>query len=122
MADGNVDRSGDYRRCGSDLYLLAAGNGASIGSTGYVPEADLDVDGEVGASDYAVLRFIGCPADLNCNDIVDDADFEIFAAAYEDVISIGGDFDGDGLTVDADFEYFAASYSTLVCAENAPPF
>ena len=57
---------------------------------------------------------LACAADLNVDGFVDDADFVIFAAAYEDLISPIGDFNGDDFTDDADFVIFAAAYEALL--------
>jgi hypothetical protein len=64
-----------------------------------------------------------CPADLNADNLVDDADFQIFAASYnsllcnDPVVAPGcpGDLDLDGLTNDDDFTIFAAAYNELLC-------
>jgi hypothetical protein len=64
-----------------------------------------------------------CPADLDGNTLVDDADFIIFAAAYnildcaEPAMPAGcpGDLDTDAFVDDADFSIFAAAYDALVC-------
>lgn len=53
-------------------------------------------------------------ADLNTDGFVDDSDFVIFAAAYEELISTVGDFNNDGFTDDADFVIFAAAYEALL--------
>lgn len=67
-----------------------------------------------------------CVADMNFDGIVDDADYVIFAAAYntlqcpldenENPISgCAGDLDGDGDIDDDDFVLFAIAYNLLVC-------
>lgn len=64
-----------------------------------------------------------CIGDLNVDGFVDDADFVIFAAAYEildcaDPIMPPGcwsDFNGDGFVDDADFVIFAGAYEALLC-------
>lgn len=66
---------------------------------------------------------VRCPADLNADGLVDDADFQIFAASYnsllcnDPVVAPGcpGDLDLDGLTNDDDFTIFAAAYNELLC-------
>lgn len=65
----------------------------------------------------------GCPADLNQDGFVDDADFSIFVVAYNildcaDPSMPGGcpaDLNGDDLVDDADFVQFVAAYNELVC-------
>ena len=64
-----------------------------------------------------------CPGDLNGDDFVDDADFAIFAAAYElfDCASpsmpvpCASDLTGEGFVDDADFVVFAEGYESFVC-------
>ncbi|MBX3387958.1 MAG: immunoglobulin domain-containing protein [Phycisphaeraceae bacterium] len=71
----------------------------------------------------AVLAATCCPADLNNDLVVDDADFELFVAAYNTLVCgspempIGcqADFNGDGLVDDTDFVYFVIAYNELAC-------
>lgn len=64
-----------------------------------------------------------CRADLNGDNAVDDADFVLFAAAYNilDCADPGmpagcpADLNGDGFVDDADFVLFAAAYNELLC-------
>jgi hypothetical protein len=56
-----------------------------------------------------------CPADLNADGVVDDADFVVFVEAYEFLTTPAGDFDFDGVTGDGDFVVFVAGYDALVC-------
>lgn len=64
-----------------------------------------------------------CPGDLNGDDQVDDADFVIFAAAYNTLdcadpampAGCPADLNGDGVVDDADFVLFVAAYNELVC-------
>ncbi len=64
-----------------------------------------------------------CVGDLNGDGLVDDADFVIFAAAYDILICptdprftcCPADFNGDGLVDDADFVLFANAYDDLLC-------
>lgn len=64
-----------------------------------------------------------CPADLNHDGFVEDADFAIFASAY-DLFDCSGpampagcpaDLNGDGFVEDSDFAIFAAAYDAFVC-------
>lgn len=65
-----------------------------------------------------------CPADLTGEGFVEDADFVIFAGAYnlldcaDPTMPIGcpADFNLDGFVDDADFVIFAAAYDALVCS------
>lgn len=66
-----------------------------------------------------------CQGDLNNDAFVDDADFTIFASAYNDLLcpTLGNSFpagcpadlNADGVVDDADFTYFAKAYDTLLC-------
>jgi len=66
-----------------------------------------------------------CPADLNHDDVVDDADFVIFVPAYNlldcaDPSMPAGcpaDMNRDGVVDDADFVIFLAQYNELICPE-----
>lgn len=66
---------------------------------------------------------VTCPADLNADGVVDDADFSVFVGSYnalvcdDPVVAPGcpGDLDLDGLTNDADFVIFAQAYNELLC-------
>ncbi|MBY0112943.1 MAG: hypothetical protein K2Y21_08985 [Phycisphaerales bacterium] len=79
---------------------------------------------------YAVALSMtpACPADLNNDDQVDDADFVIFAAAYntldcaDPVMAAGcpADLNIDGFVNDADFVSFATAYNELVCPGPGP--
>ncbi len=69
-----------------------------------------------GASSYSFTVVPGpCPADLNNDNSVDDADFVIFAGYYEQLVTFGGDINGDGVTDDTDFVLFSDGYNTLTC-------
>lgn len=58
-------------------------------------------------------------ADLNSDGFVDDGDFVIFAACYDQFIAAGGcedaDFNADGFVDDTDFVAFAAQYDAFTC-------
>ncbi len=60
-----------------------------------------------------------CAADFNCDAQVDDADFVIFAGAYNDLTIPPAnpicDLNGDGLVEDSDFVIFVAAYNDLLC-------
>jgi hypothetical protein len=56
-----------------------------------------------------------CPADLNFDGFVDDADFSIFAKAYDRLTTTDGDLNVDRFTDDADFSIFAVAYDALLC-------
>lgn len=56
-----------------------------------------------------------CPADLNADGVVDDADFVVFVEAYEFLTTPAGDFNYDAITEDLDFQIFLRAYEDLVC-------
>ncbi len=64
-----------------------------------------------------------CRADLSCDHLVDDADFAIFAVAYdildcadpEMAAGCPSDLNGDHLVDDADFSVFVLAYDALLC-------
>jgi hypothetical protein len=73
----------------------------------------------------ATLAVIGtcCPGDLTLDGVVDDADFERFAAAY-DILDCNApqmlagcdaDLNSDRIVDDADFGVFVAAYDLLIC-------
>jgi hypothetical protein len=70
---------------------------------------------------YSNIEIASCPADLNGDDVVDDADFVIFAAAYNALLCpdapapCNADLNGDNFVDDADFVIFAAAYNELIC-------
>ena len=84
-----------------------------------------------GPSTFGELRFEGCHAvglrsclaDLNLDNVVDDADFVEFAAAYsvllcDDLslpIGCPADLDDDWVVDDSDFVRFADAYEQLLC-------
>ena len=72
------------------------------------------------ASRYVYGRAI-CGGDLNGDGLVDDADFVLFVAFYNDLVApggawTGGDLNGDDTSDDADFVIFAANYDELLCS------
>jgi len=71
-------------------------------------------------ADYAVV-LAPCPGDLNNDRQVDDADFTIFASAYDSLecppspASCPADLNGDTVVDDSDFVLFALAYNQLIC-------
>lgn len=74
------------------------------------------------ASIYIALG-AGCPADLNVDGVVDDADFVVFLPMYNLVdcadpaapFGCTADLNGDGFVDDADFQVFVQGYNQLIC-------
>lgn len=62
-----------------------------------------------------------CLADFNSDSLVDDADFSIFAVAYDELLCpemplpCPCDINKDGYVDDFDFQLFAVAYNDLVC-------
>ena len=64
-----------------------------------------------------------CPADLNNDGFVEDADFSIFVVAYnildcadpEMPFECPADLNADGFVDDADFVLFVSAYNELLC-------
>lgn len=79
--------------------------------------------GVCGGSVTAPARVIVCRADLTCDASVDDADFVVFAGAYnllvcdDPAMPVGcpADLNADGVVDDSDFVLFASAYNTLLC-------
>ncbi len=94
----------------------------SLGSNGtWAFQADLN---NFSTTAICVATIEGdCPADLNSDGLVEDADFVIFLAAYnildclDPAMSLGcpADLNGDAVVDDADFVAFLAAYNELVC-------
>lgn len=73
----------------------------------------------------ATVSLIGgpCPADLNGDRLVDDADFSVFANGYNILdcaassmpVGCPADLNLNGVVDDTDFTLFVPSYNTLIC-------
>jgi len=71
----------------------------------------------------AFVQLNTCPADLNLDNQVDDADFVLFAQAYDLLdcsdpampVGCSADLNDDGFVSDPDFVLFAHAYDTLLC-------
>ncbi|MBX3390965.1 MAG: carbohydrate-binding protein [Phycisphaeraceae bacterium] len=90
----------------SDGFVLCVPSGATaVGKTGDAPGV------------------CGCSGDLNDDNLVDDADFVVFAAAYnlldcadpEMPAGCPADLNTDSQVDDADFVMFVAAYNLLIC-------
>ncbi len=99
---------------------LASVNGASDGVYDCIVDAGL---GACGGNATAPARVIVCRADLTCDAAVDDADFVVFAGAYNILVcddpamptDCPADLNADAVVDDADFVLFAGAYNTLLC-------
>lgn len=77
-------------------------------------DADGNIGGDMSDFDF-VIAGTPCPSDLNLDGYVDDGDFTLFAAAYDNFTDAAGDLNGDGYTDDADFVIFATAYDAFTC-------
>ncbi|MBS0187599.1 MAG: hypothetical protein JSS51_05990 [Planctomycetes bacterium] len=119
FGDVNLDRRTDI----NDFNIWAANyNSGSLVSPAGWAKGDVSGNGKVFDEDYHTLMANrSCPADLNNDGFVDDADFVAFAAAYNELIcpTLPGlcmaDLNDDGVVEDADFVIFAAAYDALLC-------
>lgn len=92
--------------------MLAGGGRAVIG---IVDDAD-----PISVNRVVAFRLLGteasaCPADLNDDGVVDNADFVRFAQSYNLLLDPVGDLDFDGLCDASDFVLFASAYNDFVC-------
>lgn len=94
----------------------------SLGSNGtWAFQADLDNFSSTAIFVATIERV--CPADLNGDELVEDADFVIFLGAYnildclDPAMAAGcpADLNGDAVVDDGDFVVFLAAYNELVC-------
>ncbi len=107
-----LDRFGDAI---SNYYVLELAGGLSRdGQTILVLYSSPLWYGD-GAAIVTLPDWAPCPADLNFDGFVDDADFSIFAKAYDRLTTTDGDLNVDQFTDDADFSVFAVAYDILVC-------
>ena len=86
--------------------------------------SSLSTAGERGSPGrFASVSCSPCPADLNQDGQVDDADFSVFAVAYDildcadPAMSAGckSDLNKDGVVDDMDFQLFVVAYDVLIC-------
>jgi hypothetical protein len=106
----------DFSPTGGPLQFgFYSSNGGSGGSFA------ISAEGRIDNFFLRVLRT--CSGDFNVDGVVDDADFQIFAVAYnildcEDPDMPGGcpaDLNTDGFVDDLDFQAFAVAYDRLIC-------
>lgn len=76
-----------------------------------------------GSTSTAAVVVKGCLSDLNGDDVTDDADYLLFAAAYDVMVCADAgmsegcpaDLNGDGVVDDADFSLFVVGYARMGC-------
>ncbi|MBL8876140.1 MAG: esterase-like activity of phytase family protein [Phycisphaerae bacterium] len=94
--------------------------GPKLASGGYALLGIIDDDDPISVNRVVSFRLTGdvdstCPADLNEDGIVDDADFIRFAQSYDLLLDPVGDLNLDEATDDQDFVLFASAYDQLLC-------
>jgi hypothetical protein len=88
-----------------------------------VASYDCVIDGPCEPATTAPATLALCPADLDCNTLVDDEDFQIFVAAYNILdcadpsmpAGCPSDLNADAIVDDLDFQVFVLAYKALVC-------
>lgn len=79
--------------------------------------------GDAVVSQFAFTQVARCPADLNNDAQVDDADFQVFVVAYDTLdcaesqmpFGCPSDFNYDRVVDDRDFQTFVVAYDALLC-------
>ncbi len=111
---------------GSGLFEGTTSNptatGAAVYNYGSADAATGFTYGPIGVR-FAFTPRAFCPADLNNDGVVDDQDFQIFAAAYNILDCTDGsmpfgcpsDLNFDRVVEDVDFQIFVVAYNELVC-------
>ncbi|MFO0859745.1 MAG: hypothetical protein U0570_04250 [Phycisphaerales bacterium] len=107
------------------VYITAIPTGANIAQANlaatYDGHAYVRSSADFSGSEPLFIRL--CTADLNGDELVDDADFSSFVVAYnlldcaDPAMTAGcpSDLNSDGLVDDADFSVFIVAYNELVC-------
>lgn len=82
----------------------------------------VDVPGDFVSRQFVVRIPTPCPADLSLDRVVDDADFVLFIAAYDNYVcpesvppSCWADLNHDNAVDDQDFVLFLAAYNEMLC-------
>lgn len=94
--------------------------GPKLASGGYALLGIIDDDDPISVNRVVSFRLTGdvdstCPADLNEDGVVDDADFIRFAQSYDLLLDPVGDLDLNETSDDEDFVLFSAACDALVC-------
>lgn len=89
---GDADNDGIKSQC--DRVYVDSLDGATIGDGVYDILADLDLDGDVDSDDLDLATAMGCPADYNCDGVVD----------YPDYLDFMNDFGAPNAAADINFD------------------
>ena len=114
LVDGNPSGTQIDGAQTSTLYL------SSVDSA-YAGSYTVRISNGFGEATSLPVQLVYCGSDFNCDNIVDDTDFSIFAVAYDTLLCpdpptpCNTDINGDGLTDDLDFSLFVVAYDQLVC-------
>jgi hypothetical protein len=111
---GDPDTGGQLVPCNPGSAFGSTASSNFVANLSGTPGRDDQVDTIEGYMQFPIFA-PPCPCDLNADTFVDDADFVIFAEAYNNLLDPSGDFSGDGVTDDADFIIFADAYNALLC-------
>lgn len=108
---------------GSPALSLSFGSGGNTNAA-YFGEASILASAQLTEIEWVTLvpSVQSCPADFNCDVVVDDLDFLIFVQAYNILVcddpgmplTCPADINHDGFVDDADFTLFASAYNELV--------
>lgn len=85
---------------------------------------DVLITGDCGQAASAAATITVCASDLNCDNVVNDSDFTVFASAYnlldclDPAMPVGcpADINRDGFVDDTDFVIFVVAYDQLLCS------
>lgn len=109
---------------GNPVASLAFGAGGNANAA-YFGEASILASAQLTEIEWVTLvpSAASCPADFNCDVVVDDLDFLIFVQAYNLLVcddpamalTCPADINDDGFVDDADFILFVSAYNELVC-------
>lgn len=111
---GDPDGAGQLAACNPGSAFGSTASSNFVANASGTPGRNDHVDTIEGYMQFLVPQ-LPCPCDLNVDGFVDDADFVIFAEAYNNLLDPSGDFNFDFVTDDADFVIFADAYNALLC-------
>lgn len=102
-----------------DLTGQFSADGVATFTIGNVAITPTNLGGLVFTSGQTTISAITCIADLNFDNVVDNADFVLFVESYNEFVvpqpQTLGDFDGDGFCDNTDFVLFAGAFTDFLC-------
>jgi hypothetical protein len=114
--DGNMDPEVDGDNaivCYEDRAILYGLLGTSFSGAAYNPRSDLDLDGDVDASDLAIFNQLPCNANWDCSTtppVLNSADFTAYMQSFAAADPVA-DVDGSGSLNVADYTAFLNAYA-----------